>query len=164
MDIVILQVSRVNFPPDMSCLPLGMAVILGAFAICRTSIALPEIISCYYNSVGGGYVLCKPLSEASPTLGCSIEISRDIYMCVSVGRCVCRVQNLSSPPLYFVFENSKNPRNDLARPVMGTIFLVILVSASSDIYSHPLILYNIYSHCGVLCLYAQMTTTVILDM
>ena len=57
-----------------------------------------------------------------------------IYMCVSVGRCVCRVQNLSSPPLYFVFENSKNPRNDLARPVMGTIFLAsYLVSASSDI-------------------------------
>ena len=111
-----------------------MAVILGAFAICRTSIALPEIISCYYDSVGGGYVLCKPFSEASPTLGCSIEISRDIYMCVSVGQCVCRVQNLSSPPLYFVFENSKNPRNDLARPVMGTIFLAsYLVSASSDI-------------------------------
>ena len=30
-----------------------------------------------------------------------------------------------SPPLYFVFENSENKRNDLARPVMGTIFLVI---------------------------------------
>ena len=31
-------------------------------------------------------------SEASPTLGCSIEISRDIYMSVgrSVGRYVCR--------------------------------------------------------------------------
>ena len=28
-------------------------------------------------------------------------------------------------PLYFVFENSKNTRNELARPVMGTIFLVI---------------------------------------
>ena len=28
----------------------------------------------------------------------------------------------SVPPLYFVFENSKNTRNDLARPVMGTIF------------------------------------------
>ena len=28
------------------------------------------------------------------------------------------------PPLYFVLENSKNTRNELARPVMGTIFLV----------------------------------------
>ena len=27
-------------------------------------------------------------------------------------------------PSYFVFENSKNKRNDLTRPVMGTIFLV----------------------------------------
>ena len=26
--------------------------------------------------------------------------------------------------LYYVFENSKTKRNDLARPVMGTIFLV----------------------------------------
>ena len=31
---------------------------------------------------------------------------------------------LSPPPLYFVFENSKNTRKELARPVMGTIFLV----------------------------------------
>ena len=29
-----------------------------------------------------------------------------------------------TPPLYFVFENSKNTRNELARPEMGTIFLV----------------------------------------
>ena len=28
-------------------------------------------------------------SEASPTLGCSIEISRDIYICA----CVCRMSN-----------------------------------------------------------------------
>ena len=34
---------------------------------------------------------------------------------------------LSPPPLYFVFENSKNKRNDLARPVMGTIFLVYIL-------------------------------------
>ena len=34
---------------------------------------------------------------------------------------------LSTPPLYFVFENSKNTRKELARPVMGTIFLVIIV-------------------------------------
>ena len=34
------------------------------------------------------------------------------------------------PPLCFVFENSKNTRNELARPVMGTIFLVISRVAS----------------------------------
>ena len=34
---------------------------------------------------------------------------------------------LSPPPLYFVIEYSKNTRNELARPVMGTIFLVINV-------------------------------------
>ena len=28
-------------------------------------------------------------------------------------------------PLYFVFENSKNKRNDLAHPIVGTIFLVM---------------------------------------
>ena len=33
---------------------------------------------------------------------------------------------LSPPPLYCVFENSNNKRNDLARPVMGTIFLVYI--------------------------------------
>ena len=30
------------------------------------------------------------------------------------------------PTSLFVFENSKNTRNKIARPVMGTIFLVIL--------------------------------------
>ena len=30
------------------------------------------------------------------------------------------------PTSLFCFENSKNTRNELARPVMGTIFLVIL--------------------------------------
>ena len=33
----------------------------------------------------------------------------------------------SLPPLYFVFENSKKTRNELARPVMGTIILVIII-------------------------------------
>ena len=33
---------------------------------------------------------------------------------------------LSRTPLYFVFFNSKNKRNDLTRPVMGTIFLVYM--------------------------------------
>ena len=32
------------------------------------------------------------------------------------------------PPLYFFFENSKKKRNDLARPVVRTIFLVELIS------------------------------------
>ena len=32
----------------------------------------------------------------------------------------------SDPPLYFFFENSKNTRYELARPVMGTIFLVYI--------------------------------------
>ena len=36
----------------------------------------------------------------------------------------------SLPPLYFVFENSKNTRNELAHPVMGTIFLVYIYSCS----------------------------------
>ena len=31
------------------------------------------------------------------------------------------------PPLYFVSLNSTNTRNELARPVMGTIFLVTLM-------------------------------------
>ena len=32
----------------------------------------------------------------------------------------------SAPLLYFVFENSKNTRNELARPVMGTIFNICM--------------------------------------
>ena len=38
---------------------------------------------------------CNWASEASPTLGCSIEISRDIYMsvCMSVCLYVCRMSN-----------------------------------------------------------------------
>ena len=31
------------------------------------------------------------------------------------------------PHLYFVFENSKNTEYELARPAMGTIFLVISI-------------------------------------
>ena len=46
---------------------------------------------------------------------------------------------LFCPPLYFVFENSKNTRNELARPVMGTIFLVYMyacmyIGMSSIVY------------------------------
>ena len=46
---------------------------------------------------------------------------------ITLGKLIARPVGLvlSSPPLYFVFENSKNKRNDLARPVMGTIFLVV---------------------------------------
>ena len=36
-------------------------------------------------------VLINWASEASPTLGCSIEISGDIYIYMLVGRYVCRV-------------------------------------------------------------------------
>ena len=42
-----------------------------------------------------------------------------ITFCKLIGLLFC-----SLPPLYFVLENSKNTRNELARPVMGTIFLV----------------------------------------
>ena len=41
--------------------------------------------------MSGGYVIkCNWASEASPTLGCSIEILRDIYIyvCVSV---ICQI-------------------------------------------------------------------------
>ena len=43
----------------------------------------------------------------------------------------------SPPPLYFVFENSKYTRNELARPVMGTIFLVIINMDTSPDHSTP---------------------------
>ena len=39
----------------------------------------------------------------------------------------------SLPPLYIVFENSKNTRNEHTRPVMGTIFLVL------DMIGHKLV-------------------------
>ena len=39
----------------------------------------------------------------------------------------------SLPPIYFVFENSKNTRNELARPVMGNIFLVSMVNLKKGI-------------------------------
>ena len=38
-----------------------------------------------------------------------------------------------SPTSLVVFENSKNTRNELARPVMGTIFLVIMKFTCLDI-------------------------------
>ena len=45
-----------------------------------------------------------------------ITLSKLIVCC-----CCCSVP----PPLYFGLENSNNTRNELARPVMGTIFLVL---------------------------------------
>ena len=44
---------------------------------------------------------------------------------ITLGKIIGLLFFVPSPSLYFVFENSKNTRNDLARPVMGTIFLVI---------------------------------------
>ena len=58
---------------------------------------LSIFIVCVHVSFTTGGTLCLVTffinwaSEASPTLGCSIEISHDIY--VSVGRYVCRVQS-----------------------------------------------------------------------
>ena len=40
------------------------------------------------------------------------------------------------PSLYFVFENSKNLRKDLGRPVMGTIFLVDLIERTVICFLH----------------------------
>ena len=43
---------------------------------------------------------------------------------ITLGKLIGCFFFLSPPPLSFVFENSENKRNDLALPVMGTIFLV----------------------------------------
>ena len=46
---------------------------------------------------------------------------------ITLGKLIgCFLFFLSPPPLSYVFENSENKRNDLARPVMGTIFLVYM--------------------------------------
>ena len=42
---------------------------------------------------------------------------------------------LSPPPLYFVFDNSKTKRNDLARTVMGTIFCLCMYTLLCSL--HP---------------------------
>ena len=44
--------------------------------------------------------------------------------CYNLGLIDRSVVFVLSPPLYFVFENSKNTRKKLTRPVMGTFFLV----------------------------------------
>ena len=43
---------------------------------------------------------------------------------ITLGKFIGLLCLLCPPPLYFVFENSKNTRYELACPVMGTIFLV----------------------------------------
>ena len=56
----------------------------------------------------------------------------------TLGKLIGLLFCLSSPLLLFV-ENSKNTRNELARPVMGTVFLVESERASvanTLLYSH----------------------------
>ena len=49
---------------------------------------------------------------------------------------------LSPRPLYFVFENSKNTRNELSRLAMGTIFLVYVCMYSFFLwYAHAHVYY-----------------------
>ena len=93
-------------------------------------------------------------SEASPTMGCSIESSRDIYVCCRY--VVCRMSVVSqincvsgitydpracsksfflavkpvSPPCYSFpirLSFSMDEKEAEARPVMGTIFLVLVL-------------------------------------
>ena len=47
--------------------------------------------------------------------------------CYILGKIDRYVVYCSVPPLYCVIENSNNTRNDLGRPVMGTIFLFFSV-------------------------------------
>ena len=93
---------------------------------------------------------CNWASEASPTLGCSIEISRDIYMlsachmsyvvCLSYVKLTAqvelRVAHAHAQSLFFWRINqcysfpirqscSMDEKEAEARPVMGTIFLVV---------------------------------------
>ena len=49
---------------------------------------------------------------------------------ITLGKLIGLLFLFCLPTLYFVFENSENKRNDLARPVMGTIFQVIYNWAS----------------------------------
>ena len=53
---------------------------------------------------------------------------------ITLGKLIGCFFFLSPPPLSFVFENSENRRNDLARPVMGTIFLVCARCAYKGLY------------------------------
>ena len=67
--------------------------------------------------LGGELVVCGEL-----------VVGGEYYNLEEIDRSVVVV--LSPPPLYFGLENSENTRNELALPVMGTIFLVVLVKTS----------------------------------
>ena len=64
------------------------------------------------------YCVCQRLG-----LGGVVAVCGECYNLGKIDRSVVFVP-FPPLPLYFVFENSKNTRNDLAHPVMGTIFLV----------------------------------------
>ena len=57
-------------------------------------------------------------------MGGVLEVCGECYNIGYIDRPVVFI--LSPSPLYYVFENSENKKNDLARPVMGTIFLVTI--------------------------------------
>ena len=60
---------------------------------------------------------------------CMIKVSVVVVCgeCYNLGLIDRFVVFVLSPPLYIVFKNTKNTRKELAHPVMGTIFLVIIV-------------------------------------
>ena len=59
------------------------------------------------------------------------KYSLDIYLLCMIKIKVRWCTVLFCPtPLHFVFENSKNTRIELARPVLGTIFLVVCLRLS----------------------------------
>ena len=57
----------------------------------------------------------------------------------------------SLPPLYFVFKNIKNTKNELARPVMGTVFLVKRASGAKgfSLVMKPIIASGYVSSPGI---------------
>ena len=64
-------------------------------ACCFYSVS-PSSLFCFEErprSPCNGNHFSKWASEASPTLGCSIEISRDIYIIYNIYMCVCRMSN-----------------------------------------------------------------------
>ena len=50
---------------------------------------------------------------------------KSVEKVVTLGKLIGLLFIFCLPLLYFIFKNTYNKRNDLARPVMGTIFLVI---------------------------------------
>ena len=57
-----------------------------AYVVARQSALVYQDVMAYVVTCQSAlvyqYVMANWASEASPTLGCSIEISRDIYMCM----------------------------------------------------------------------------------